>query len=120
MIDETWQMPHSYNLLGPHLLNDLLNLGLTQDCDEALKEFDLNLATIAAQEPQPGLGNGGSGVSMKQADCRSRIYGQVAPLTPGRQGCCAVQQHNVGNLLDRNLRRSRRKVPKAEAEEATG
>jgi hypothetical protein len=47
MIDETWQMPHSYNLLGPHLLNNLLNLGLTQDCDEALKEFDLNLATWA-------------------------------------------------------------------------
>ena len=26
-------------LLGPHLLNDLLNLGLTQDSDEALKEL---------------------------------------------------------------------------------
>jgi glycogen phosphorylase len=50
-------------LLGPHLLNDLLNLGLTQDCDEALKEFDLNLATIAAQEPEPGLGKRGARAS---------------------------------------------------------
>jgi starch phosphorylase len=48
-------------LLGPHLLNDLLNLGLTQDCDEALKELGLDLATVAAQEPEPGLGNGGLG-----------------------------------------------------------
>jgi glycogen phosphorylase len=48
-------------LLGPHLLNDLLNLGLTQDCDKALKEFGLDLATIASQEPEPGLGNGGLG-----------------------------------------------------------
>jgi len=48
-------------LLGPHLLNDLLNLGLTEECNEAFKELGIDLATVAAQEPEPGLGNGGLG-----------------------------------------------------------
>ena len=48
-------------LLGPHLENDLLNLDLTAACREALNSLGLNLDTIAAQEPEPGLGNGGLG-----------------------------------------------------------
>jgi len=48
-------------LLGPHLENDLLNLDLTQQTKQALKSLGLNPRTIAAEEPEPGLGNGGLG-----------------------------------------------------------
>src|SRR6202012_28097 len=48
-------------LLGPHLQNDLLNLGLTSQTDQALKSLGLDLKVIAAEEPEPGLGNGGLG-----------------------------------------------------------
>ncbi len=48
-------------LLGPHLMNDLLNLGLTDTCAKALESLGLSLQTLAEQEPEPGLGNGGLG-----------------------------------------------------------
>ena len=48
-------------LLGPHLMNDLLNLGLTENCAKALESLGLSLGTLAEQEPEPGLGNGGLG-----------------------------------------------------------
>jgi starch phosphorylase len=48
-------------LLGPHLENDLLNLDLTEQAAEALKSVGLDLKTVAAEEPEPGLGNGGLG-----------------------------------------------------------
>jgi glycogen phosphorylase len=48
-------------LLGPHLENDPLNLDLTQRTEQALESLGLGLKTIAAQEPEPGLGNGGLG-----------------------------------------------------------
>ena len=48
-------------LLGPHLENDLLNLGLTSETDEAMRSLGLDLKSIAEEEPEPGLGNGGLG-----------------------------------------------------------
>ncbi len=48
-------------LLGPHLMNDLMNLGLTEACAKALDSLGLSLQTLAEQEPEPGLGNGGLG-----------------------------------------------------------
>jgi starch phosphorylase len=48
-------------LLGPHLENDLLNLNLTEPCTDALHNLGLDLKTLAAEEPEPGLGNGGLG-----------------------------------------------------------
>ncbi len=48
-------------LLGPHLMNDLLNLGLTDICREALDSIGVSLDSLANQEPEPGLGNGGLG-----------------------------------------------------------
>ena len=48
-------------LLGPHLMNDLLNLGLTDSCAEALDGLGISLQTLADMEPEPGLGNGGLG-----------------------------------------------------------
>ncbi|WP_310447068.1 glycogen/starch/alpha-glucan phosphorylase [Thiobacillus sp.] len=48
-------------LLGPHLGNNILNLGLRDNLDEALRGMGLDLETLLQQEQEPGLGNGGLG-----------------------------------------------------------
>ncbi|MFO7693434.1 MAG: glycogen/starch/alpha-glucan phosphorylase [Vicinamibacterales bacterium] len=48
-------------LPGPHLMNNLLNLGITDPMRQALAELDLDLDELAGQEEEPGLGNGGLG-----------------------------------------------------------
>jgi starch phosphorylase len=42
-------------LQGPHLQNDLLNLDLMHEVEQALKSLGLDLRTIATEEPEPGL-----------------------------------------------------------------
>ena len=48
-------------LLGPHLGNNLLNLGIEEHAFEAMEELGLDPQTILDQEEEPGLGNGGLG-----------------------------------------------------------
>ena len=48
-------------LLGPHLGNNILNLGLRDSLEEALRGLGLNLESLLQQEQEPGLGNGGLG-----------------------------------------------------------
>jgi starch phosphorylase len=48
-------------LLGPHLANNLLNLGIVEPAREALAEFGVDLDQVIEQEEEPGLGNGGLG-----------------------------------------------------------
>jgi glycogen phosphorylase len=48
-------------LPGPHLANNLLNLGLTEPARQAMSELGLNLDDLIEQEEEPGLGNGGLG-----------------------------------------------------------
>jgi starch phosphorylase len=48
-------------LPGPHLANNLLNLGITEPVRQALAEFGLDLDEVIEQEEEPGLGNGGLG-----------------------------------------------------------
>ncbi len=48
-------------LMGPHLGNNLLNLGITDQVREALKELGQGLDDLIDQEEEPGLGNGGLG-----------------------------------------------------------
>jgi len=48
-------------LLGPHLGNNLLNLGITESVRRGLSELGLVLEELLAEEPEPGLGNGGLG-----------------------------------------------------------
>jgi starch phosphorylase len=48
-------------LPGPHLANNLLNLGITEAAREAMAELDLDLDDLIEQEEEPGLGNGGLG-----------------------------------------------------------
>ncbi len=49
-------------LIGPQLSNNLLNLGITQEAEDALKRFGIeSLSTILEVEEEPGLGNGGLG-----------------------------------------------------------
>ncbi|MEG3439759.1 glycogen/starch/alpha-glucan phosphorylase [Pannus brasiliensis CCIBt3594] len=48
-------------LLGPHLGNNLISLGLYNVAKQAIEELGLNLADLLEQEEEPGLGNGGLG-----------------------------------------------------------
>jgi starch phosphorylase len=48
-------------LPGPHLSNNLLNLGITEVTREALRKLGYELDELVAQEEEPGLGNGGLG-----------------------------------------------------------
>lgn len=48
-------------LEGPHLGNNLINLGIYDQVKQAVTESGLNLDTLLAQEEEPGLGNGGLG-----------------------------------------------------------
>ncbi|PTY02362.1 glycogen phosphorylase [Verrucomicrobia bacterium LW23] len=48
-------------LLGPHLANNLLNLGITEAATEAMHSLGYDINEILAQEVEPGLGNGGLG-----------------------------------------------------------
>ena len=48
-------------LLGPHLGNAIMNLGIEKPIRQALVELDLNLDDLLDIEPEPGLGNGGLG-----------------------------------------------------------
>jgi len=48
-------------LLGPHLDNNLVNLGMRQEAEQACAELGLDLEALIGCEPEPGLGNGGLG-----------------------------------------------------------
>lgn len=48
-------------LLGPHLGNNLINLGLYNVIKQAVEELGLSLPDLLEQEEEPGLGNGGLG-----------------------------------------------------------
>ena len=46
-------------LPGPHLANNLLNLGIWEQTRQAVEELGCNLDFLREQEEEPGLGNGG-------------------------------------------------------------
>jgi starch phosphorylase len=48
-------------LPGPHLANNLLNLGIWEQTRQAVEELGCNLDFLMDQEEEPGLGNGGLG-----------------------------------------------------------
>jgi starch phosphorylase len=48
-------------LMGPHLGNNLINLGIDDTVRSAMAELGLNLDELMVQEDEPGLGNGGLG-----------------------------------------------------------
>ncbi|MEA3413368.1 MAG: glycogen/starch/alpha-glucan phosphorylase [Pseudomonadota bacterium] len=48
-------------LLGPHLMNNLINLGILDQARRAGDELELDFGAIVEQEDEPGLGNGGLG-----------------------------------------------------------
>lgn len=48
-------------LLGPHLANNLINLGIYDQVRQAVEDSGLDLKELIEQEEEPGLGNGGLG-----------------------------------------------------------
>ncbi|MHC4116635.1 MAG: glycogen/starch/alpha-glucan phosphorylase [Planctomycetota bacterium] len=48
-------------LPGPHLANNLLNLGIMDQTRKALSKLEVDLDELFEQEEEPGLGNGGLG-----------------------------------------------------------
>ncbi len=48
-------------LPGPHLENNILNLGITKETTEALRQLSVNIDDLHSIEEEPGLGNGGLG-----------------------------------------------------------
>ncbi len=48
-------------LMGPQLINNLINLGILEESRAAAEMLGLDLNELAAQEEEPGLGNGGLG-----------------------------------------------------------
>ncbi len=48
-------------LPGPHLANNLLNLGITDAAREAMTELGVDFEALLEEEEEPGLGNGGLG-----------------------------------------------------------
>lgn len=48
-------------LLGPHLGNNLINMGVWKEVKQATEELGLDLEKLLAEEEEPGLGNGGLG-----------------------------------------------------------
>ena len=48
-------------LTGPHLANNLINLGIYDEAEQAMRQLGLDLNILIEQEEEPGLGNGGLG-----------------------------------------------------------
>src|ERR1035437_9477346 len=48
-------------LTGPHLANNLINLGIYEEAEQAMRSLGLDLNVLIEQEQEPGLGNGGLG-----------------------------------------------------------
>ena len=48
-------------LLGPHLENNLINLGIYEEVRRTAEEAGLDIQALFDQEEEPGLGNGGLG-----------------------------------------------------------
>jgi len=48
-------------LIGPHLGNNLINLGIYAQVQQAIAELGLDFDELLQQEDEPGLGNGGLG-----------------------------------------------------------
>ncbi len=48
-------------LMGPHLGNNLINLGIRDEVKQAMGELGLDFDELLAEEEEPGLGNGGLG-----------------------------------------------------------
>ena len=60
-------------LMGPHLLNNLINLGLREEFEQAATEAGLDLQQIIDHEEEPGLGNGGLGLPGQPGNTGSRL-----------------------------------------------
>jgi glycogen phosphorylase len=59
-------------LTGPHLGNNLINLGIWDAAEQALAKVGQSLSSVLEQEEEPGLGNGGLARNAERARDRLR------------------------------------------------
>jgi len=66
-------------LMGPHLVNNMINLGLYEEMKEAATQLGLDVEALIEQEEEPGLGNGGlfHGFSGHPGNQRDRLRGSL-------------------------------------------
>lgn len=76
-------------LLGRLLGSNLFNLGLTNVCEQGLKELGINLSELEAVEQDAGLGNGGLG---RLAAC---FLDSMASLQLPGHGCGIRYRHGM-------------------------
>ena len=80
-------------LMGRALTNNIINLGLYQAYDEAIKELGYNLDDIETQEADAGLGNGGLG---RLAAC---FLDSLSTLDMPVTGSCIRYEHGLFRQL---------------------
>ncbi len=76
-------------LLGRLLKSNLINLGVMQPVEQALKELGISLDDLINEEPDPGLGNGGLG---RLAAC---FIDSLASLGLPGHGCTIRYQYGL-------------------------
>src|SRR5260221_4242059 len=62
-------------LVGPHLGNNLINLGIFDRVEQCMGELGYSLEELLRQEPEPGLGNDGP---RRLAACLPACFATVA------------------------------------------
>ena len=84
-------------LLGPHLGNNLVNLGIYEHAQQAMSELGLDLKELLDQEEEPGLGNGGLG---RLAACYldSLATLQIPAIASAMTAVCASPRGRVHRL----------------------
>ena len=80
-------------LVGRALTNNIINLGLSDEYGEAVRELGFDLDVIEEQEPDAGLGNGGLG---RLAAC---FLDSLSTLEMPVTGCCIRYEHGLFRQL---------------------
>ena len=83
-------------LMGPHLGNNLINMGIYDQVKQAMEELGLDFEELLDQEVEPGLGNGGLG---RLAACYldSLATLEVASLGYGIRYEFGIFEQEIGN-----------------------
>jgi len=87
-------------LTGPHLANNLINLGIYDEAEQAMRQLDIDLTRLIEQEEEPGLGNGGLGrlASCFMDSLQRWIYRRSATASAMNTGSLTSRFATAGRL----------------------